>query len=187
MKELNELSTEELGKLFPIIISDYNPEWKKLFEKEKENLKKHIPQKDILRISHIGSTSVTGMKAKPTVDILIEIDNKTDTSDLIHRIIGAGYSYSHQPDNPPPHMMFMKGYTPQGFKGQAFHFHVRYMNDWDEFYFRNYLIKNPQTCREYENLKLTLEKIYKNDREAYTKGKTDFVKRITSIARSIKK
>jgi GrpB-like predicted nucleotidyltransferase (UPF0157 family) len=40
------------------------------------------------------------------------------------------------------------------------------MNDWDEFYFRNYLIKNPQTCREYENLKLTLEKIYKNDREA---------------------
>ena len=65
------------------------------------------------------------MKAKPTVDILIEIDNKTDTSELIQRIIRAGYNYSHQPDNPPPHMMFMKGYTPQGFKGQAFHVHVK--------------------------------------------------------------
>jgi len=186
MKNLNELSAEELGILFPIEISEYNPEWKKLFENEKEHLKKHISQKDILRITHIGSTSVPGMKAKPTIDILIEIDKQTDTSELIQRIIRAGYNYSHQPGNPPPHMMFMKGYTLQGFKGQAFHLHIRYMGDWDEVYFRDYLIKNPLICREYENLKLSLEKLYKNDREAYTKGKTDFVKKITSIARSIK-
>lgn len=29
-------------------------------------------------------------------------------------------------------MMFMKGYTPQGFRGQAYHLHVRYAGDWDE-------------------------------------------------------
>lgn len=27
------------------------------------------------------------------------------------------------PENPPPHLTFVKGYTNQGFKGQAYHIH----------------------------------------------------------------
>jgi GrpB-like predicted nucleotidyltransferase (UPF0157 family) len=42
-------------------------------------------------------------------------------------------------------MMFMKGYTSKGFEGQVFHVHVRYRGDWDELYFRDYLINHPET------------------------------------------
>ena len=45
-------------------------------------------------------------------------------------------------ENSAPHIMFAKGYTPEGFAGQAFHVHVRYKGDWDEIYFRDYLLRH---------------------------------------------
>ena len=80
-------------------------------------------------------------------------------------------------------MMFMKGYTPQGFKGQVFHVHVRYNGDWDELYFRDYLLAYPEIADEYGKLKLELKKGYEHDRDGYTHAKTDFIKRITRLAR----
>jgi len=81
-------------------------------------------------------------------------------------------------------MMFMKGYTPQGFKGQAFHIHIRYRGDWDELYFRDYLLTHPEIAVEYGELKSELQKKYEHDRDAYTDAKTDFIKRITKLARA---
>jgi GrpB-like predicted nucleotidyltransferase (UPF0157 family) len=78
----------------------------------------------------------------------------------------------------------VKGYTPQGFKGQVFHVHVNYSSDWDELYFRDYLLKNPEIAARYGNLKLELQKKYEHDRDGYTNAKTDFIKRITGLARA---
>jgi GrpB-like predicted nucleotidyltransferase (UPF0157 family) len=80
----------------------------------------------------------------------------------------AGFIYNRQPGNPPPHMMFMKGYTPEGFKGQAFHVHVRYGGDWNELYFRDYLEEHPDVAAKYEALKMQLKGKYEFDRDAYT-------------------
>lgn len=80
-------------------------------------------------------------------------------------------------------MMFMKGYTSQGFKGQVFHVHVRYIGDWDELYFRDYLMVHPEIADEYGQLKIELQKKYEHDRDGHTNAKTDFIKRITELAR----
>jgi GrpB-like predicted nucleotidyltransferase (UPF0157 family) len=80
-------------------------------------------------------------------------------------------------------MMFAKGYTANGFNGQAYHIHVRYSGDWDELYFRDYLILHPEVALEYGELKVRLSLEYKNDREGYTDKKSDFIKRITKVAR----
>ena len=80
-------------------------------------------------------------------------------------------------------MTFLKGYTPDGYKGQAFHLHLRYAGDWDELYFRDYLIAHPQAAQEYASLKRGLAKIHRYNRDAYTDAKTDFVKMITGKAR----
>lgn len=42
----------------------------------KFRLRDAIGEENILRINHIGSTCVKGLIAKPTVDILLEIDEK---------------------------------------------------------------------------------------------------------------
>ena len=176
--QLNDLSTEELGKLFPIIISEYDPSWKNLFLKEKYILRETIGNENIVSLEHIGSTAVPGLCAKPTIDILVEIKDQADTDLIISKLKSAGYHFIPKPENPPPHMMFAKGYSEKGFTGQAFHVHIRYKGDWDESRFRDYLINHPETAREYAELKLKLAELYPNDREKYTEAKTDFITKI---------
>ena len=72
-QDLSKLSTEELGKLFPIIVSKYNADWPVIYQLEKEKILKIIPKKELLRINHIGSTAIPGIKPKPTIDILLEV------------------------------------------------------------------------------------------------------------------
>ncbi|MDH6309228.1 GrpB-like predicted nucleotidyltransferase (UPF0157 family) [Dysgonomonas sp. PFB1-18] len=181
-KPLKNMTNEELWKLFPIVISEYKPYWKDYYASERTSLKKALG-KDMLRIHHIGSTAIPNLPAKPTIDILIEIRDETDTQQLIERMEKEGYIYSSQPKKPSPHMMFMKGYTPQGFAEKVFHVHVRYSGNWDEIYFRDYLLTHPETVREYGELKLKLKTEFEHDRDAYTAAKTDFIRRITNLAK----
>lgn len=177
-KELNDMTTEELGQLFPIIISEYNSKWKEYYIEAKKQLLALFTMGEIVRVEHIGSTAIPEIKSKPTIDILLEINENTDTKLLIKKIESLGYHYVPQHDNPPPHIMFARGYTKQGFKGQAYHIHVRYPGDWHEIRFRDYLLENKDVAKEYEKLKLQLADKYRNDREAYTDAKTKFIVKI---------
>lgn len=183
MKPLIEMTNEELWRLFPIILQEHNPAWKRWYAEEETWLLQIIGEENIERINHIGSTAVEGLIAKPTIDILVEIARECDTDALIQTLEQSGYIYSRQPENPPPHMMFLKGYTLQGFAEQVFHIHVRYAGDWDELYFRDYLRAHPDIAAKYGELKARLKEKYKHDRDRYTEEKTDFVKRVTMLAR----
>ena len=180
--ELESMSFAELGKLFPIIISDYDPRWPALYLSEKILIEQAAGPHNVVRISHYGSTSVPGLSAKPTIDILLEIKEGIDNDSLVSSLKAMGYLFSPQPDNPPPHMMFMKGYTPEGFRGQAYHVHVRYSGDWRELHFCDYLRFHPDVAARYGILKKELKEKYEHDREAYTKAKTGFIERITEQA-----
>ncbi|NLP15394.1 MAG: GrpB family protein [Clostridium sp.] len=184
MKKLSEMSNEELWRLFPIIITEYNEDWPKFYNEEKLHIEKAIGVENIFRINHYGSTSIPGMIAKPTIDILLEVFEHVENGHIIRKMEEIGYIYSPQVNNPPPHMMFLKGYTPEGFKGQAYHVHVRYAGDWDELYFRDYLISNPDLAKRYGELKLELKKIYEFDRDGYTEAKSEFIKEVTQMAKN---
>ena len=181
--DLNSLTTEELGKLFPIIIADHNPEWKNLFSSEKQKILKSLDSKFVHSIEHIGSTSVPGLIAKPTIDILLEINESTDLELLKKKLQIINYQYIPKPENPPPHFMFAKGYSIEGITGQTYHLHVRYPGDWDEKVFRDFLIDNPDAAAEYADLKRKLVTEFKNDREKYTDSKTAFIHKTLHKAR----
>lgn len=180
---LQKMTNEELWVLFPIILSEHRAEWTKFYEQEKDTIISALGTKNISRINHIGSTSVPGLIAKPTIDILLEIPTDADIPSLTTALISAGYICNTQPNNPAPHLMFMKGYTPQGFRGQAVHLHVRFPGDWDELYFRDYLRSHPETAKSYGKLKQNLQLRYEHDRDAYTEAKTDFIQEATRLAR----
>lgn len=182
-KNLEKMSPAELGRLFPIIITEYNEEWPNQYQAEKMMLEEVIGLSNIIRIEHYGSTSIPSMCAKPTIDILLEVQEHVDLDELIKKFRSMGYNYSYQPGNAPPHMMFMKGYTSEGYKGQTYHVHVRYRGDWDELYFRDYLIRHPEISVKYGELKRSLQEQFVFDREAYTRSKTEFIKKVTREAR----
>ncbi len=179
------MSLEKLGQLFPIIISEPSECWADLYKAESQLIIDSFSESDIERIDHIGSTAVPNLKAKPTIDILLQVTEHADPQKIIETFLYLGYHYTEQPDNPPPHMMFVQGYTTTGFQGQAYHVHVRYKGDWNEIYFRDYLIKHKEIAKEYEKLKLQLAARFKNDREAYTQAKTTFIEKVNILARKL--
>jgi GrpB-like predicted nucleotidyltransferase (UPF0157 family) len=178
------MTKEEMLRLFPVILCEHKPEWRDTYLQEKKLIERSVGKQNIVRMSHIGSTAVPGIIAKPTIDILLEIQDDTDIPEFIRNMESCGYLFDAQPDNPPPRMKFMKGYTPEGFKGQAFHVHIRYRGDWDELHFRDYLLAHSDTAAAYAALKLELFKKYEFDRNTYTEAKTDFIKRVTALARA---
>jgi len=185
-KNIDSLNTKELGKLFPVIIAEPNPEWKKLFDLEKNELNRILGQ-NAIRIEHFGSTAVPNLEAKPTIDILVEIPgNKKIKDEIIQKMKSEGYHYILRKDCPPPYIMFVKGYTDEGIKGQSYHIHMAEKGHnglWDRLYFRDYLINNKETAMEYESIKRKLAERFKYDREAYTEGKSGFIMKITEKAK----
>jgi GrpB-like predicted nucleotidyltransferase (UPF0157 family)/nicotinamidase-related amidase len=182
-KSLNDKTISELGKLFPIIITEYSDKWADLYNSEAKLITDSFLQTEILKIDHVGSTAIPGLKAKPTIDILLQISEQTEIQKLKDTFKSLGYLINNHPENPAPHLTFVKGYTKQGFKGQAYHVHTRYRGDWDEIRFRDYLIKNKEIAKEYETLKLELADKYPNDREAYTDSKTEWIEKINNLTR----
>lgn len=162
------MSREQLGRLFPVSISEPDPDWPSRFESEKAALAASLGADVAVGIEHVGSTSVPGLAAKPTIDVLLEIAPGTDLSLLRERMRVLGYDVNERPENPSPCLMFVKGYTTEGLRGQSYHVHVRYPGDWDEIVFRNYLRSRPETARSYAALKFALAERHRYDREAYT-------------------
>ena len=72
-KKLSEMTLEELWELFPIFLTEHRACWKEWFTEEKSRLNRILPQNQNIRISHIGSTSVDTIWAKPIIDILVEL------------------------------------------------------------------------------------------------------------------
>lgn len=162
MKELSEMTLEELWELFPIIIKDYNPDYKNWYEVEKISLTKEFSN-IILRLNHIGSTSVEGLKSKPTVDILMEISTDSDIKKVQDKLSSMGWILMNSTNRPKFRQVYNKGYTKYGFAEKVYHLHVRYRDDWNELYFRDYLIAHKEVAKEYEKLKVKLWKEFEHD------------------------
>jgi GrpB-like predicted nucleotidyltransferase (UPF0157 family) len=186
IKEIYETDKERQARIYPIILSGYNPAWPDWFADEKANLERLIGKDNIARISHYGSTSVPGLTAKPTVDILLEIAETVDIEELIALMPESEYICLRKEGNSLSEhdlVMFLKGYLSDGFTDKVYHIHVRNPGDWDELYFRDYLISHPEAAAKYAELKRSLFNDYEHNRDGYTAAKGAFIKEITDKAR----
>ncbi|MDG2917745.1 GrpB family protein [Bisgaard Taxon 10/6] len=177
-KALTEMSLEELWRLFPIRLEAPNPDWRRWYEDERLHLFEII--REPCKISHIGSTAVQTIWAKPTVDILIELEDRSALQYVSECLSRNGYLRMSATDT---RIVYNKGYTSKGFAERVFHLHLRLFGDNDELYFRDYLLAHPDIAQAYERLKLSLWKQYEYDRDSYTEAKTDFIRRYTELAK----
>ncbi|WP_332698186.1 GrpB family protein [Halalkalibacter lacteus] len=178
------MNKEELGKLYPITIVQYDEKWTSMFQKEKQIISNIFGSEIALRVEHIGSTAVPNLSAKPTIDVLVEIPGEDGIRDLIISKMSTN-NYIHMKEQ-RNHLMFVKGYSPTGLEKESFHIHMGTKKQdflWDRLYFRDYLRMNPSVANEYQQLKVKLAETYKHDREAYTENKTEFISKMTKLAK----
>lgn len=181
-KQLSEMTLEELWELFPIILTEHKMEWSDWYDEEYKKLCSALPDEQIVRISHIGSTAITSIQAKPIIDIMVEVSKECEFADIRNILTDNGYICMSENEK---RLSFNKGYTIDGFAEKVFHLHLRYEGDNDELYFRDYLIEHIDAAKEYEKLKIELWQKYEHDRDTYTESKADFVKKYTKRAKEI--
>jgi len=183
-----ETDQERRSRLYPIILNEYNPAWPAWYAEEKANLERLIDADSIVRIHHFGSTAVPGLTAKPTIDILLEINKDADLDRLIAALSPPDYIYLKEESaptifTPRLHLMFLKGYLADGFAEQVYHIHTVWPGGWSErLRFRDYLTDHPETAAAYAELKRSLLKDYKNNRDGYTDAKGAFIREVTEQA-----
>lgn len=183
-KELSQMSLEELWDLFPIFLVAHNDKWDSFYSEIEIVLKNILSDCHIERISHIGSTAVSGIWAKNIIDVLIEVSKDSDIENAAKVIENNGFI---RMSTSVGRISFNRGYTAKGFAEKVFHVHLRYVGDNDELYFRDYLNEHKEVAKEYETMKLRLWKQFEHDRNAYTNAKTEFVKKRTSEAKEVYK
>lgn len=192
-KKVSELSVEEFKKVFPIILKEHNSSYKEWYENEKQNILKAVKAEDIARINHIGSSAVEGLIAKPTIDILLEIDGCCNVTKLVEDLKAIGYGDEiFTRSDEPMRLLLGKGYSSDGYAEKVYHLHVRYLGNWDELYFRDFLIANPDVATEYGKLKINIlkdiekgiiERLPNGNRNGYSQAKLEFVKKYTNSAK----
>jgi len=181
-KDLSEMTSAEPWALFPIVLKKHNPEYVDWYDDEEENLQSLLAEYEIFRINHIGSTAVSGLVAKPIVDILLEMDGDYDANAIIAILETNGWLVMARNDSEQT-VGLNKGYTKAGFAEKVFHLHIKPKGAHGELYFRDYLREHDKVARAYGRLKLKLKKQYEHDRDGYTDAKTDFITKHTELAR----
>jgi GrpB-like predicted nucleotidyltransferase (UPF0157 family) len=75
----------------PIEIHDYDPDWPRLYEREEERIRAVLGDR-VIRIEHVGSTSVPGLPAKPLIDVALEVPDSADEAAYVPALEATGYS-----------------------------------------------------------------------------------------------
>jgi GrpB-like predicted nucleotidyltransferase (UPF0157 family) len=158
----------------PVIIVPYDPSWPQQFEEEKTRLLAEIGAY-VLSIEHIGSTAVPGLAAKPVIDILVGVRSLQEAPFFIPLLEARGYEYVSAYEVEMPFRHYLQLLV----NGEHIH-HLHMVEPDSRFYrvqlaCRDYLRAHPESRDAYARLKYDLAKKYRNDRDAYTDAKSDFI------------
>ncbi|GBC61974.1 GrpB family protein [Desulfonema ishimotonii] len=170
-----------------IRITPYDPDWPRRFRQEKRHLLNCLPAGLIRRIEHFGSTAVPGLAAKPVVDMLVEVTALEETKQIIVPILESqGYDYFWRPalgDNTPPFYAWFIKRDAEGARTHHIHMVKRDFEHWDRLLFRDLLRERPALAAEYQALKLHLADQFGGDRVSYTRSKSEFIRKVTQMAK----
>jgi GrpB-like predicted nucleotidyltransferase (UPF0157 family) len=164
----------------PIEIVDYDPLWPAKFAEERERLLRAIGRWLRGSIEHVGSTAVAGLRAKPVIDIMAGVESLPASRDAISVLGRLDYQYW------PYKSDVMHWFCKPSDEYRTHHLHLVPLGSavWlERLAFRDRLRADASARIDYATLKDELAARYRHDREAYTEGKTDFVRRIVALER----
>lgn len=153
----------------------YDPEWKKNFENEVKIIQPIFEDK-ALQIEHTGSTSVPGLAGKPTIDILVLVNNVSEIDVLNQRMEAIGYKVLGEYVTSGARLFVKEEDNIRLVNLHVFqkvHPHAREM-----LQLRDWLRAHPDDVKEYSDLKFELVKKYPNDYAQYRKYKDEYMENL---------
>lgn len=183
-----------------ITIVPYNPEWPRLFEIEKQQIAEALKRFNPA-IEHVGSTAVSGLGAKPIIDMMVGMATENDLDGLVSPMLSAGYCYVQYYEDVMPYRRYfikMEDHKGEHYRHESerpgrklfpstHHIHIvaKKSEFWERhLFFRNYLRTHPEEKAAYFQLKLKLSEKEWEDRHDYTEAKSAFIQRIEGLRRN---
>ena len=167
----------------PIVLVPYDPDWPARFEHERAKVTRAMGDQAIA-IEHVGSTSVPGLAAKPTIDVAIGVRSMEESRAATQPLIDLGYAKGR--DNSPDWRYF--DIEDRGPGVPNVHLHVVPFGGrrWNQYLlFRDYLRSHADAATAYAELKRALAEEFGRDRLGYVEAKTDFVNEVLTRARAV--
>ncbi len=152
----------------------HRPEWVSLYKEEADKLKR-ILEKEVNHIYHIGSTSILDIKAKPIIDILVEVKDISKIDNYNEEFQSLDYEIKGE------YGITGRRFFTKGGNQRTHHVHVFQSGNHEikkHLLFRDYLRNYPVEAKKYSDLKEKLAEIYRYDIEKYIEGKDSFIKEI---------
>ena len=141
----------------------------------------HVKLSSILKgyfvsIEHVGSTAISGIVAKPIIDIAVGINDTKDFNLITSILEKNGYTYLANRGE-ISRRIFVK--TSNDVRTHHIHVEEYGKQNWvNHIKFRDKLIASVNFRKEYEELKIHLSKKYASNREQYTLEKAEFIQKV---------
>jgi GrpB-like predicted nucleotidyltransferase (UPF0157 family) len=157
-----------------VLVLDYDPEWPARFAEQRPLVEELLRPLLAGPVEHIGSTAVTGLRAKPVIDMLAPVSSLIDVQAAVPVLADAGWLF--WPDDPCRHyrLWFLRP-APEA---RTHHLHViegRQAHAVALVAFRDLLHADEGLRREYADLKDRLAQQHPGNRNAYSNAKGSFV------------
>lgn len=163
-----------------VSVEEYSADWKKRFEEEAILLQK-VFGFEIQMIHHIGSTSVSGLSAKPIIDMMPVVRDITKIDVYNDAMIAIGYEPKGE------NGLSGRRYFQKGGNDRTHHIHIYEVGHPGierHLAFRDYLCTHPNAKKKYGDLKEALAKQFPYDIESYINGKEKLASEIEGDALS---
>jgi GrpB-like predicted nucleotidyltransferase (UPF0157 family) len=159
-------------------IVDFDPAWARTAALECVHLQRLLAHLRVGAVEHVGSTAVPGLASKPILDLQAPVAD-LDVADEVAAVL-AEHGWHYVPpllDHRPYRRFFVK--VANGHRTAHLHLLAADGDRWnDQLAFRDALRADPELLRAYARLKAQLAERHRDDREAYTTGKSSFVREV---------
>ena len=162
-----------------IEILDYDPLWQTSFETHAKIIADVLGDAALL-IEHIGSTAVTGLAAKPIIDMLLVVEDSGDEPSYLRKMEMAGYVLRVREPDFHQHRMFRT-------TKRDVHIHVFSSGSAEVerlLTLRDWLRQSLRARQRYERTKRELAAESWSDMNAYAAAKAEVVEGIIAAARA---
>ena len=128
-----------------------------------------------LDVQQIGSSSVLGLLAKPIVDLAVGVSADQELAPLAGELEATGWIYRGDAGHDGGHLFVLE--TRPWHRIAQLHAVEHDSPQWRNYVqFRELLRRSPEARDRYETVKQRLAEHHRDDRKAYTLGKSDVVR-----------
>lgn len=158
-----------------IELRQYDPAWREYFESERDRVR-GISDDELLGVFHIGSTSIPGFVAKPSVDILAVYSAESAIHDAKASFSDEYRVHRDERDR----VVLIRHAEDHSF---TVHLRPRAAQGWrDQLVFRELLRDDSRARAKYEAAKRTAASEHPDDGKAYTSAKEPIIRSLTERA-----